>query len=147
MNVHSLSFRAFKAVMALPFQVTVVIPLILLYCSGWQPDNMVLWTSFLGIAVFFGRLAIGSFYYQAFFEVRQWHPCTMGSNEQDGYHGALRLCAQSHDIGCCPDTHRRSIDARLLGHWPLGGGIPHHQHVLFCVVRRARLTEAFRSGI
>ena len=124
MNVHSLSFRAFKAVMALPFQVTVVIPLILLYCSGWQPDNMVLW-----------------------FEVRQWHPCAMGSNEQDGYHGALRLCAQSHDNGCCPDTHRRSIDARLLGHWPLDGGIPHHQHVLFCVVRRARLTEAFRSGI
>ena len=58
MNVHSLSFRAFKAVMALPFQVTVVIPLILLYCSGWQPDNMVLWTSFLGIAVFFAGLLL-----------------------------------------------------------------------------------------
>ena len=58
MNVHSLSFRAFKAVMALPFQVTVVIPLILLYCSGWQPDNMVLWTSFLGIAVFLAGLLL-----------------------------------------------------------------------------------------
>ena len=58
MNIHSLSFRAFKAVMALPFQVTVVIPLILLYCSGWQPDNMVLWTFFLGIAVFFAGLLL-----------------------------------------------------------------------------------------
>ena len=54
----SLWFRAFKAIMALPFQVTVVIPLILLYCSGWQPDNMVLGTSFLGIAVFLAGLLL-----------------------------------------------------------------------------------------
>ena len=55
---HSLWFRAFTAVLALPFQVTVVIPLILLYCSGWQRDNIVLWTFFLGIAIFLAGLLL-----------------------------------------------------------------------------------------
>lgn len=55
---HSLWLRAFKAVLALPFQVTVVIPLILLYCSGWQRDNIVLWTFFLGIAIFLAGLLL-----------------------------------------------------------------------------------------
>ena len=68
----------------------------------------------------------------------------MGSDEQDDYHGALRLCAQSHDNGHCPDTLGGSIDALLLGYCPLDGDIPHHQHVLFYAVRGARFTEALR---
>ena len=52
MKEKSLNFRVFKAIMALPVPVAVVIPLILLYCSGWQQDNMTLWAILVGVAIF-----------------------------------------------------------------------------------------------
>jgi protein-S-isoprenylcysteine O-methyltransferase Ste14 len=52
MNTGSLSFRAFKAIMALPVTVAVIIPSLLLYVSGWQPDHIVFWRFLLGFFSF-----------------------------------------------------------------------------------------------
>lgn len=44
----SMVFRVFKAIMALPVPVCIVIPAILLYFSGWQWGGMVLWQFLIG---------------------------------------------------------------------------------------------------
>lgn len=44
----SMVFRVFKAIMALPMPVCIVIPAILLYLSGWQWGGMVLWRFLIG---------------------------------------------------------------------------------------------------
>ena len=130
MNIHSLSFRAFKAVMALPFQVTVVIPLILLYCSGWQPDNMVLWISFLGIAVFFVGLLLAVSTIRLFSKLGNGTLAPWDPTSKMVITGPYAYVRNPMITG---------IVLILIGEALM--------HVLFCVVRRARLTEAFRSGI
>ena len=49
MNNDSLKFRVFKAIMALPVPVCIIIQSILLYVSNWQPGNFLLWRFLLGI--------------------------------------------------------------------------------------------------
>ena len=45
-----------KAILALPATVTIVIPSILLYLSGWQADCFVLWSVLVGIVSLLGGL-------------------------------------------------------------------------------------------
>ena len=47
-----------KAILALPATVTIVIPSILLYLSGWQADNFVLWSVLVGIVSLLGGLLL-----------------------------------------------------------------------------------------
>ena len=58
MNKQSLSFRVFKAIMALPVPVAIVIPSILLYVSGWQPGELVLWRFLLGVICFLAGILL-----------------------------------------------------------------------------------------
>ena len=52
MNNNSLNFRVFKAIMALPVPVCIIIPAILLYVTHWQPGNFLLWRFLLGVVCF-----------------------------------------------------------------------------------------------
>ena len=52
MQNNSLSFRFFKAIMALPVPVCVIIPLILLFCSGFRLGDFVLWRFMIGVVCF-----------------------------------------------------------------------------------------------
>ena len=54
----SLSFRVFKAIMALPVPVSIIIPSFLLYFSGWQPSDIVLWRLLIGAVCFLAGLLL-----------------------------------------------------------------------------------------
>ena len=54
----SLSFRVFKAIMALPVPVSIIIPSLLLYFSGWQPSDIVLWRLLIGAVCFLAGLLL-----------------------------------------------------------------------------------------
>ena len=58
MNNDSLKFRVFKAIMALPVPVCIIIPSILLYVTNWQPGNFQLWRFLLGIVCFFAGISL-----------------------------------------------------------------------------------------
>ena len=48
----------FKAILALPVPVAIIIPSLLLYFSGWQPSDFVLWRFLIGIVCFLGGLLL-----------------------------------------------------------------------------------------
>ena len=48
MDKNSLTFRVFKAIMALPVPVCIVIPSILLWLSDWHPAGFQLWRCLIG---------------------------------------------------------------------------------------------------
>ena len=54
----SLSLRVFKAIMALPVPVAIIIPSLLLYFSGWQPCDFVLWRFLIGVVCFLAGLLL-----------------------------------------------------------------------------------------
>jgi protein-S-isoprenylcysteine O-methyltransferase Ste14 len=54
----SLSFRVFKAILALPVSVAIIIPSLLLYLSGWQLSNFILWRFLVGVVCFFVGLLL-----------------------------------------------------------------------------------------
>ena len=58
MNTGSLSFRALRQSCA--GKVAVIIPSLLLYVSGWQPDHIVFWRFLLGFFSFMLGLVLES---------------------------------------------------------------------------------------
>ena len=58
MNNNSLKFRVFKAIMALPVPVCIIIPAILLYVSHWQPGNFLLWRFLIGVVCFLAGMLL-----------------------------------------------------------------------------------------
>ena len=58
MGNNSLTFRVFKAIIALPVPVCIIIPSILLYCSDWQLGGFVLWRFILGIICFLAGILL-----------------------------------------------------------------------------------------
>lgn len=52
MNNKSLTFRVFKAILALPVPVCVIIPSILLYFTNWQWSGFLLWRFLIGTICF-----------------------------------------------------------------------------------------------
>ena len=54
----SLSFRVFKASLALPVPVAIIIPSLLLYFSGWQLSDFVLWRFLIGAVCFLAGLLL-----------------------------------------------------------------------------------------
>jgi protein-S-isoprenylcysteine O-methyltransferase Ste14 len=54
----SLSFRVFKAILALPVPVAIIIPSLLLYFSGWQLCDFVLWRFLIGAVCFLAGLLL-----------------------------------------------------------------------------------------
>ena len=54
----SLSFRVFKAILALPVPVAIIIPSLLLYFSGWQLSDFVLWRFLIGAVCFLAGLLL-----------------------------------------------------------------------------------------
>ena len=53
-----LKFRVFKAIIALPVPVCVIIPLLLLYFSHWQPGDFVLWRFIIGVICFIAGILL-----------------------------------------------------------------------------------------
>ena len=54
----SLSFRVFKAILALPVPVAIIIPSLLLYFSSWRPTDFVLWRFLIGAVCFLAGLLL-----------------------------------------------------------------------------------------
>ena len=65
----SLSFRAFKAILALPVTVALIIPSLLLYFSGWQPSEIVLWRFLIGVVCFLDGLLLAVLTVRLFYKV------------------------------------------------------------------------------
>ena len=58
MKSDSLTFRVFKAIIALPVPVCIIIPAVLLYLSNWQPGNFVLWRFIIGVICFLAGMML-----------------------------------------------------------------------------------------
>ena len=58
MHENSLTFRIFKAIMALPVPVCVVIPTVLLYFSDWQFGEFLLWRFLIGLVCFLAGILL-----------------------------------------------------------------------------------------
>ena len=65
----SLSFSVFKAIMALPVTVSIIIPSLLLYFSGWQPSDIVLWRCLLGVVCFLAGVLLAVSTVRLFYKI------------------------------------------------------------------------------
>ena len=58
MKSDSLTFRVFKAILALPVPVCIIIPAILLSVFNWQLGNFLLWRFLIGVICFFAGISL-----------------------------------------------------------------------------------------
>lgn len=58
MGNNSLKFRVFKAIMALPVPVCVIIPSLLLYFSNWHPGDFQRWRFIIGVICFLAGILL-----------------------------------------------------------------------------------------
>ena len=75
----SLSFRVFKSIMTLPVTVTIIIPSLLLYISGWRPCEIVLWRCLIGAVCFLAGVLLAASTIRLFYKIGKgtlapWEP-------------------------------------------------------------------------
>ena len=58
MSNNSLRFRVFKAIIALPVPVCIIIPSLLLYFSNWRPGDFIAWRFIIGVICFVAGIVL-----------------------------------------------------------------------------------------
>ena len=81
MSVQPLTFRIFKAILALPVPVCIIIPLILLYLSGFQFGDFQLWRFLAGAVCLFSGIILAVLTVRLFYKLGNgtpapWDPTT-----------------------------------------------------------------------